>query len=641
MRSHSIFKKSSAAGFAKTAVVLAIATLLLMTAFTSTRVNAQTNESIGNHASSGRNTQLPGDFYVMEDLSAQLNLASVVAGNEDAAFSSLPENRVGAEKTDSALWVRLELPASSDISQQRLLVFGPAYVDELQLFDSSQGESAVANSLRSGDAVPYLEKPYPSRLHVFELPNHAGTFYLRASSEGILSLNWQLTSETSFQAQERAQAIGYAMLLGVLVTMILFNLGIFMAIGDRTYVYYVLYHIGAAFVIYSLAGYCSQFLWPNYSNTTNRSVPIALTAMCFFGLLFMRSFLDLKRLLPKYYTILTRFSLLICVLAIPGLLLPYGQGAKFTYLGCLIVLPVMLVTVIVARANNIVTARYLALTFSFAVLPGSVGGFAYAYGLLPENMFTSHMLEITTVTETLLLSLFMAYRIKVSETEKLQAQQKNVALQKSFNVRMLAKQEEERGRIARELHDSVGPNLSALKIHLQSSEASVQDGSITPMLSNAQSLELLKNTIDEVRQLSHNLHPKQLDDLSLGNALVMFTKQFQGKDMPAFKLQLDAQEQSVREDKKLHLYRIAQEAIQNVITHAQATHCYISLGTNSNALEMSVRDNGKGFGNNAKQANGLGMTSMADRANIIGAELVVDSAPNEGTRVIVTLATSS
>lgn len=579
-------------------------------------------------------------FSVLEDPEAAIDPAIVLGGDMASAFSPLNDNRISAQESASAIWLRLELPPSSDTSQKRLLVFGPAYVDDLRLYSLAPGTTvadAILGSKRSGDVVPYFEKEYPSRLHVFELPDSAGSFYVRATSEGILNLDWEVTGEDVFLAEERTQAIGYSILLGILATMIMFNLGIFMAIGDRTYVYYVLYHIAAAFVIYSLAGYCSQFIWPTLSNVTNRSIPIALTAMCFFGLLFVRSFLDLKRLLPTYARLLSRCALIICALAVPGLLLPYSEGAKFTYLGCFLVLPVMLVTVITARANNIVTARYLALTFGFAVLPGSVGGFAYAFGLLPENFFTSHMLEITTVTETLLLSLFMAYRIKVSETEKLQAQQKNIELQKSFNERMLAKQEEERGRIARELHDSVGPNLSALKIHLQSSSAANNGGDIEPMLSSSQSLELLKTTIEDVRQLSHNLHPKQLDDLSLGNALVMFTKQFRGNDMPAFKLQLEAHEQTVPEDKKLHLYRIAQEAIQNVVNHAQATHCYVSLGVVNNALELSVRDNGQGFASETTPHRGLGMTSMADRANIIGAELIVDSAPTEGTRVTVTL----
>lgn len=595
--------------------------LWIFTIATVTAISAQAKNGMG--------------FEVLEDRLADYPPSTVIAGAYDGEFEALTENRISAKDAGSAIWLRFNLPATADTSEQRLLAFGPAYVDELRLYDASLKDDAIARQVVSGDTIPFFQKAYSSRLHVFKLPDDARTFYLRATSEGILNLDWNITSEQAFLATERGQAIGYSILLGILVTMILFNLGIFMAIGDRTYVYYVLYHISAAILIFSLAGYTSQFIWPNTSNSTNSSIPMALSAMCLFGLLFMRSFLDLPRLLPGYARLLSRSALVVTALAVPGLLLPYSQGAKFIYLGCLIVLVVMTITVVAARANNIVTARYLAITFGFAVLPGSLGAFGYAYGLLPDNIFSSHMLEITTVSETLLLSLFMAYRIKVSETEKIQAQQKNIALQRSFNERMLAKQEEERGRIARELHDSVGPNLSALRIHLQSSEAADNTGSVTPMLSNSQSLELLKATIDEVRQLSHNLHPKQLDDLSLGNALVMFTRQFHGEGMPAFKLQLDTQEQALPEDTKLHLFRIAQEAIQNVVNHAQASHCYVSLQAEESGAVLSVRDNGCGFSSSSREPNGLGMTSMADRANIIGAALEIDSAPGEGTRVTV------
>ncbi len=587
---------------------------------------------------SGLSAGIDAQFAVLEDHDASLSPAQVLAGAYHDDFVPVHDARVSAKQAGTALWLRIELPASANVSTTRLLVLGPPYVDELVFYNTEPQFKHGRVRISSGDAVPFAEKPFASRLHAFKLPDSAGTYYLRATSEGILNLNWELTTERDFVASERLVGTAYAILLGVLATMILFNLGIFLAIGDQTYIYYVLYHICAAFLIYSMAGYSSQYLWPYLGNSTNRSIPLSLIGMCFFGVLFMRSFLDLKRLLPGYSRLLAGAAVVVLLLAVPGLLLPYTQGANFVFTGALVVLVAMSIALFAARANNVTTARYLVITFIFAVLPGSLGAFGYAFGVLPENVFASHALEITTVSETLLLSLFMAYRIKLSEQEKLEAQQRNIELHRSFNERMLSKQEEERSRIARELHDSVAPNLSALKMHLQSIEDGGRGG---PMLSTAQTLDLLQSTIDEVRHLSHNLHPRQLDDVSLSNALVMYTRQFRGSAVPDFRFQMTGDEPTIAEDVKIHLYRIAQEAIQNVVTHAQASHCLVSLESDGNRLTLSIRDNGCGFDRYENGRSGLGMTSMDDRANIIEAELDIDSAPGEGTRITVKLNTGT
>lgn len=583
---------------------------------------------------------IQADFAVLDDIEGSYRPADIFAGLYDEQFVRVEDGRVDAKSSGSALWLRLQLRASSNVSTPRILVLGPAYVDELVLYKPEADWRSQRVRSSSGDAVPFAEKPFPSRMHVFKLPDPAGTYYVRATSEGPLNLNWEITTEPDFIAEERLTGTAYAMLLGVLATMILFNLGVFLAIGDRTYVFYVLYHIFAAFLIFSMAGYTSQYLLPYLSNSTNLSIPLSLVGMCFFGVLFVHSFLDLKHTLPRYSLLLRGTAVVVLLLAIPGFALPYSAGSNFTILAAILVLIAMAIGITAAIVNGITAARYLVITFGCAVLPGSLAAIGYAFGLLPETVFAVYSIEISTVAETILISLFMAYRIKVSEDEKRDAQQRNIELHRSFNERMLAKQEEERSRIARELHDSVGPNLSALKMHLQSIEDSGTTGG-SPMLSNAQSLNLVQSTIDEVRHLSHNLHPRQLDDVSLSNAVAMFTRQFQGKSAPSFKLQLTEEEPRLPEETKIHLYRLAQEAIQNVVSHAHASLCLVSLGYQSDVLTLSIRDNGDGFDTRQVDGDGLGMTSMADRANIIRAALSVDSAPGEGTQVTVTLATNA
>lgn len=549
---------------------------------------------------------------------------------DDALFAPAKDDSAGGAKT-AAVWLRIDVPALPLHSPERVLVIGPAYLDHAVLYRSGGAGPELDQAIPSGDALPFTEKPYTHRLHVFPLGSEAGRYYLRASSDGVLRVDWSVQVESDFLDADRDINLGYAILLGILTGMILFNLGVLAGIGDRTYLYYVAYHLSAGLIIASLAGYAAEYLWPGAGNSTNVSIPVALTGMCLSGFLFVYSFIDMPRFLPTLARRMRIALAFVALLAIPGLLLPYHQGAMFTYFGCAVTLGAITHMVIAALMVGVRTAKFVALTFSLTILPGSLGAFLYQYGALPENLLFAHMLEVTTAFETLLLSLFMAYRIKVSEQEKLIAQAETLELQRNFNQRMLAKQEEERSRIARDLHDSVGPNLSALSIHLQSI-ADAGPGA-KPMMSGEEALALLRQSIGEVRELSHNLHPSQLDRLSLVSAIDVFCRQFQADGSLEFRSALAVPEHEIAEEKKIHLYRIVQEAVHNVVNHAQASLCFLSLERRGRRIALSIRDNGRGFVTGEGVQEGLGMTSMSDRANIIGATLDIESQPGEGTTI--------
>jgi len=155
------------------------------------------------------------------------------------------------------------------------------------------------------------------------------------------------------------------------------------------------------------------------------------------------------------------------------------------------------------------------------------------------------------------------------------------------------------------------------------------------MMNQQQTLTLLKQTISDVRLLSHQLHPSQLGRLGLITALDSLVKQCRVEGAPLFKVDISIPEEMIPEAKKIHLYRIVQEAVNNVLSHADATLCRISLYKKNDLILMSIQDNGGGFSKTVKENTGLGMTSMQDRANIINASLKIESVPGQGTSVTV------
>lgn len=204
-------------------------------------------------------------------------------------------------------------------------------------------------------------------------------------------------------------------------------------------------------------------------------------------------------------------------------------------------------------------------------------------------------------------------------------------------------QEDERQRIARELHDETGQKLSALAMGLAAAENALQAGKIeyaTKLLSNLRGLN--DQTIVELRNIMTNLRPAQLDDLGLVPALRWYIQQF-NEQHPEMTATLTATIGTPRlpSSYEIVLFRVTQEALTNVARHAHATHVEVALSQQDGYIKLQVADNGIGFQVDApaKHApgSGLGLPGMRERVALVGGQFTVESQPGQGTRITVTL----
>lgn len=207
---------------------------------------------------------------------------------------------------------------------------------------------------------------------------------------------------------------------------------------------------------------------------------------------------------------------------------------------------------------------------------------------------------------------------------------------RALSRRLLEVQEEERGRLARDLHDDIGQALTALKIQLESVPRS------EPLRSRIDDcVETTRHTIERVRQLSLSLRPSQLDDLGLAAALrshldrqarvAGIVPHFDALEAPA----------EIASDTETACFRVAQEAINNVLRHAQARNLWLHLAMVGGQLALSVRDDGRGFDvdsvrRRAGAAGSLGLVGMEERVALVGGSLELRSLPGKGTVMLAT-----
>jgi len=201
-------------------------------------------------------------------------------------------------------------------------------------------------------------------------------------------------------------------------------------------------------------------------------------------------------------------------------------------------------------------------------------------------------------------------------------------------------QERERKRIAAELHDSLGQALTLIKLIVEDSLSRIREGGVNHATALLQTAVLrIRETIGEVRQICNELRPRLLDDLGLVPTLASLCKQVEdgsGSVTVAFDCRVD--EGNVPENLKADMFRIAQEAINNALKHAQATEIRVTLKRSNGEIVLAVQDDGIGFDNLPLSAgnslhSGLGLLGMQERVEAGGGTFSIKSGNGGGTLV--------
>lgn len=242
-------------------------------------------------------------------------------------------------------------------------------------------------------------------------------------------------------------------------------------------------------------------------------------------------------------------------------------------------------------------------------------------GAAPERQFTVILRDITE-------------RMRSEQAQRDYAQQLS-----RLSRRLFEAEETERRHLARELHDRIGQNLTALSLNLTLAHSELPAEVETKLSGRFKDCEsLVYYTAQLVRDIQIDLRPPGLDELGLVAALSEHARTVSGRSQLAITVTGAELAPRLGPASEITLFRIAQEALNNVVKHARASEVQIALEARPDALILSVADNGCGFDAAAPPAQpsrSLGMVGMRERAQSLGGTLRVEAAPGKGTRVIV------
>lgn len=249
-----------------------------------------------------------------------------------------------------------------------------------------------------------------------------------------------------------------------------------------------------------------------------------------------------------------------------------------------------------------------------------------------KNLIIS--LIITLLIGTAISSIFFYRKKQVQQRATLDAE---IASQREIRAKAIIEAEEkERRRIAQDLHDGIGQILSAAKLNLSSLESQINLTNQSQKDALKNTLNLIDDSVKEVRAVSHNMMPNTLIKLGLASAVREFITKI--GSLPHLKIDLEivGLDQRLEENTETSLYRAIQEVVSNIIKHANANKISIQLIRHEKDLSVVIEDNGTGFDTSkVNEFEGIGLKNIISRVEFIRGKVHFDSTPGKGTTVLI------
>ncbi len=204
---------------------------------------------------------------------------------------------------------------------------------------------------------------------------------------------------------------------------------------------------------------------------------------------------------------------------------------------------------------------------------------------------------------------------------------------------LIRAQEEERKKIARELHDEVGQTLTAIKINLEILKRKLPPDLI-PYIE--ESISLIDKSIEQIRDISLNLRPSLLDNLGLKSALRWYIEKQKEKSGIDIEYILDFEGESFSSDHSIVIFRIIQESLTNIIRHSKAKRVLLNIKENDEELVINIIDDGigidvEGVWQEVKEGRALGILGIKERVELLQGSLEIESEKGKGTKIKVIL----
>ena len=525
-------------------------------------------------------------------------------------------------------WLFLTLKNNTTLPQSGVVFVDNLHLERLNFYITDKNELKL--EAIGGDWVKMSDRTYRNIVPFVKLnlaPGESKSVLIKIYKDhSSLRIPVFYSSDTNYQIRNAALTMKNGMYTGIFLICFMLGVAFFILMRQYIFLVYALYVLGNAVYLLVNFGVALEYLYPETPTLNDffRSYAAVMNTLIF--VFFSIILLPVKKRLPKVYQIIiTAFTTKIIILVV-SILFNNFFYAYFNYVYSTIYflmfveLSMLAVAAVALSRDGFFVARIYLGAYSILII-GVTLLFGREFGFIPDNWVVSNLAWTSVVLEVFVLVLALAYNIRLELLEKLRLSRLVVKQQEDLFTRIFEGREEERKLIASTLHDSVAGNLLAVQYSISKEN--------NPVIHN-----LLKDTFQQVRQLSHDLYPPGLRENGLKNALQLlkerFSKQFR------VEIKIEGMPDILSETRQLLIYRITQELLTNSAKHAKAKSVLIQVRFHGNICTLKVVDDGVGL--SASAGEGIGLRSIKTRlGDYNGTSFTIKKGSAGGTEATVVL----
>lgn len=508
------------------------------------------------------------------------------------------------------------------------------HINDLRIYEEENGK--WKQTYVSGDYYPYAKRIFDDPDYWFPIEPKQQRILMRVDKKGeSLNIPLRLIRESALAPYLANRNLFHGMFLGWIVLLLMLNLFLWISLKDPIHFFYILYVSFSVLWIVSQWGMGFRYFWPEWTDFTAKARPFFSNISYIFLLELTARFFTIQNTQPLYRRAIRIVQLLMVISSFGLLVTDYANSStimRYVFLTSMNIIWIgALVLIILFIWKSYAKQKTLALFFLSAL--GFFGVYILLlllsqYNLGGNWMFFANMYgsPVGFLGESTILSFGLSQRYNLYKKEKDQAMQALEKEKREVADKMIQTQEEERNRLARELHDGLGGLLGSIRIgadHRLKSDPETQHWIG----------EQLDMAVTDLRNIAHDLMPVQLQEQGLDRILEKTVARWNSGE--GYKIRYTSQLKNrypLRTEAAL--YRIVLELLHNIKKHAEASEVTIEIWEDEkmNKLTLLVEDNGKGFDTGKEE--GIGWKSIRQRVQYMNGKINLDSS-HLGSTVII------
>jgi len=585
--------------------------------------------------------RLNGYVGYYEDSTLTATPEQVLALKDQGVFTAFNgDEYVSMGYTDSYYWVVIDLQNTLPEYVDLFLSVPVASVNILELYQRRAADSSMMLISRTGDRLPFAERPWPVWEFLFPVRLEAreqSTLLFKVDKRGQnFLIKTRLGKREVILQEDIPIYTTFSFYAGIFAFALLFNILMFLSVSDRIYLYYSLYIVCSVTLVLDEVGLTKEWLFQDLGRFHDYVKSITGVWSCVLLVQVMQLFTNQHATNSKLYTFSNYYKYLLCVAGLVpfvALLFPIDiRLEKAIFFIANVQALVTLLVIIVCTIERIKNGFLLGYYYLLAVLPLIIGGTNYVLqvlGVAGSQLFKPNGLVVGFAAEVVILSFAFTQRYNFLKREKAELKQENDRIRLQSVRQVFQAQEDERDRLAKDLHDDLGGTLSVIRLKVTDFQHKLDRLTPDERVAYSETIRLITRACDDLREISHSLKPKFFlenglvgtlqERLSILNRVSSINFEF----VYQYAHRLDA-------DLELSIYRIVNELINNIVKHSCATQATLQLVASADELVVTIEDNGIGF-DGQETPKGIGLNNVYSRVQYLSGRCSIDSNKNGTT----------